>query len=105
MYFFLDMLAISSHWVVKTGLKRHQHNYEELCRNVLGPVEGYCHCIYTFVFSFTGCIAYLLIAGQSLADVMVGMGATGMFADRRFYIAASSVCIVLPLVSLRDLVS
>ncbi len=99
------MLAISSKWIIKTGLKRHQHNYEELCKSVLGPVGSYCHCIYTFIGTFTGSIAYLLIAGQSLADVMVGIGATGMYADRRFYIAVGSVCIVLPLVSLRDLVS
>ncbi len=105
MYLFLDMLGVSSYWIIETGLKRRQHNYEDICRNVFGKVGIYGHCAYTFWFIFTGCIAYLIIAGQSLADVLHGLGATGVVADSRFIIAVFTTCITLPLLCLRDLVS
>ncbi len=104
MYLILDILAVSSHWIVKTGLKRHKHNYEDLCRDILGPVGGYLHCVYTWIFSFTGCLAYMIIAGQNLADVGHSLGGTGIFGDRRFF-TACCVVIVLPLCLLRDMVS
>ncbi len=105
MYLFLDMLGVSSYWIVETGLKRRQHNYEDICRNVFGKAGIYGHCTYTFWFIFTGCIAYLIIAGQSLADVLHGLGATGVLADRRFYTLICGVLIMLPLALFRDMVS
>ncbi len=105
MYFFLDMLAISSHWVVKTGLKRNRHNYDDLCRNVLGPAGGYLHSTTSVIFSFCSCIAYVMITGSSLRDIAEGLNATGFIVDRRFYILICGVAIMLPLACFRDMVS
>ncbi len=99
------MVAIASQWVIRTGIKRRHHNYEDLCRNVLGPVGGYLHCVYTFVFAFTSCVAYVIITGQSLRDVSLGLGATGIFANKMFYCALCGVFIMFPLSSFRDMVS
>ncbi len=99
------MLALASHWIIKTGLKRHHNNYEDLVRDVIGPLGGYLHCAYTFVFAYTGCMAYLLIGGESLRDVALSFGATGIFADRRFYTIVGGLFICLPLSCLRDMVS
>ncbi len=105
MYLILDMLAVTSHWIVKTGLKRHKHNYEDLTRDVFGPAGGYLHCMYTFFYSFSCCIAYVIITGDCLEHVSVGLGATGVFTDRRFYITLCAVFVMLPLSCFRDMVS
>ncbi len=105
MYFFLGMLAIASHWIIKTGIKRNQHNYDDLCRNVLGPAGGYFHSATSFVIAYTSTISYMMVAGSSLADTAEGLGATGFIADRRFYILICSVAIMLPLAFLRNMVS
>ncbi len=99
------MLAISSHWIIKMGLKRNQHNYDDLCRSVLGPAGGYVHSTTSIAFTFTGSIAYMMIAGSSLKDIAEGLGATGFIVDRRFYILICAVAIMLPLSCFRDMVS
>ncbi len=98
------MLALTSHWIIKAGHKRHHHNYEDLCRDVLGPVGGYLHCTYTFFYSFTTCIAYVIITGQCLQDVSQAYGAKGIFADGRFYVVICAVFVMLPLSHLRNMV-
>ncbi len=99
------MLAISSHWVVKMGLKRNQHNYDDLCRNVLGPAWGYLHSATSMILAFTASITYMMIMGSSLEDIAEGLDATGFIADRRFYILICGVAIMLPLSCFRNMVS
>ncbi len=96
---------MGSHWVIKIGNKRHCHNYEDLCRDILGPTGRYLHSAYSFVFAFTSCIAYVVIIGQTSGDVSEGLGATGFFANKRVYIVMCAVFIMLPLSCLRDMVS
>ncbi len=105
MYLILDILAVSSHWIVKTGLKRHKHNYPDLIADLFGQTAGYMHCMVTLIFPSLGCVAYMMILGDSLEHVSVGLGATGVFADRRFYIAVCAVFIMLPLCCFRNMVS
>ncbi len=105
MYFFLDMIAVASHWVVKVGLKRHRHNYDDLCRNVLGPAGGYVHSTTSCLFAFSACIAYMMITGEALADIAKRLGATGFIADRRFHVLICGVAFMLPLSCFRDMVS
>ncbi len=65
----------------------------------------YAHCLYTSIFAFMGCTAYLMIAGDSFADVGSYFGGTGVLSDRRFYVALSGTVIALPLSLFRDMVS
>ncbi len=87
------------------GLKRHRHNYEDLCRNVLGRAGGYLYCVTAFCFTYSSTIAYVIVTGQSLRDVSRGLGATGVFANEKFYIALCAVFVMLPLSCFRDMVS
>ncbi len=96
---------MASHWIVLTGRKRHKHNYEDVCRDALGQGVFYAHCLYTFLFAYSGSIAYLMIAGDSFADVGSYFGGTGVLNDRRFYVALSGTVISLPLSLFRDMVS
>eukprot|EP01084_Bolivina_argentea_P027073 50322_1 len=95
--------ALASHWIIKMGIKRHRHNYEDLCRNVLGRAGGYLYCVTAFCFTYSSTIAYVIVTGQSLRDVSRGLGATGVFANEKFYIALCAVFVMLPLSCFRDM--
>ncbi len=105
MYLFLDMLVVSSEWIINVGLKRRRNNYDDLCNDVLGPAGGYFHSITSFVISFTGNMAYMMICGSSFEDIALALKFSGFFADRRFYTLIFAVFIMLPLSSFRDMVS
>ncbi len=105
MYLILDILGLTNKWLIYIGLKRHIFNYEDLNRAVLGQVGAYLYCLYTFFLAFTCCVAYVMITGDSLRDVSAGFGATGVVADRKFYLTLCSIFLVLPLSCLRDMVS
>ncbi len=98
------MLALASHWIIKIGLKRKCYNYEDLCAQALGGKYSYLHCVYVLLFTMLGCSAYIMILGNCMSDVSVGLGASGVFATRWFYIVVLGICIMLPLGCFRDMV-
>lgn len=100
--------------LLRAGLKANTWSYHDLMRKCFGPVGSYTYAIFAFLFAFGGMCAYVVIVGDTLPIVLrslVGMadtnakltGATKYLTDRRVVIIITSLFVMLPVSSFRDI--
>ena len=90
--------------IVRCGVRVNRRDYEDLCEYAMGRLGYYMVSASMFTFAYGGMIAYVVILGDTVPDVMAQfVSPDSALANRLVMAIACSALFILPLSLLRDM--
>eukprot|EP00659_Diplonema_papillatum_P018281 gene18281-28177_t len=89
--------------LIELGDKMGEHEYEGLCRALLGKGGFYVASLSMGFFAYGAMLTYLIIIGDTMAPVLQSWTGVDLLGNRTAVILICGCCICLPLSSLRDI--
>jgi len=97
--------AYSLRLMVEAGRRVHKYDFEDLCEHCFGRY-GYLLNLFTiFSLDYGSCVAYLIIIGDTLTEVIKDYTDSPTWTNRRVVIAMCASLAILPLSMLKDMKS
>lgn len=100
------LATISAYTFKRTALltaETRSTTYTDIWTNYFGQASSILPAFIVFAKTYTGCLAYAIIIGDSLSSIATLMGAPAALTVPNIWIWIISICVLTPLCLLRDL--